>query len=187
MSGVHEGFITEVAQRLRQGQVIAYPTEAVWGLGCDPNNEQAVARILALKSRPMAKGMIMVSGNLAHFTPWLEALPLAAREQVQASWPGPNTWLVPDPVGVPRWVKGDHEQVALRCSAHPLIKALCDAFGGPIISTSANPASLPPARTEAQVRQYFGDALDAIVPGELGGLAQPTPIRDALTGAILRV
>ena len=183
---MHNGLFSEMAQRLRQGQVIAYPTEAVWGLGCDPANEQAAQKILALKSRPMAKGMILVSGSLAHFTPWLDALPEDSRERVLASWPGPHTWLLPDPVGVPRWVKGEHDPVALRCSAHPVIRALCEAFGGPIISTSANPSSLPPARTEAQVRQYFGDTLDGIVPGELGGLAQPTPIRDALTGAILR-
>lgn len=183
---MHNGLLSEIAQRLRQGQVIAYPTEAVWGLGCDPANERAAQKILALKSRPMAKGMILVSGDVAHFAPWLEALPEDCRTQVLASWPGPHTWLLPDPVGMPQWVKGEHDQIALRCSAHPVIRALCEAFGGPIISTSANPSTQPPARTEAQVRQYFGDALDLIVPGELGGLAQPTPIRDVLTGAILR-
>ncbi len=174
------------AQSLRQGGVIAYPTEAVWGLGCDPANQAAVERLLALKSRPMDKGLILVSGDIADFQRWLDPLPAAARERILASWPGPHTWLLPDPLNLPRWLKGEHASIALRCSAHPLIASLCSAFGGPIVSTSANPAGAPPALTEADVRAYFGTELDAVVAGALGGLSQPTTIRDALTGDLIR-
>lgn len=181
-----EDTYAQLAQRLREGGVIAYPTEAVWGLGCDPANRRAVERLLALKARPMAKGLILVSGRPEDFRPWLDALPEEARQRVEASWPGPHTWLLPDPQALPVWVKGEHDKVALRLSAHPVVQALCRHFGGPIISTSANPAAQPPARSREAVLSYFGDALDGIAPGELGGLAQPTPIRDALTGEIIR-
>ena len=164
-----------MAERLRQGGVIAYPTEAVWGLGCDPFNEQAVERLLAIKNRPVAKGVILISGRVSDFSPWLEALEDEVRERILASWPGPNTWLVPDPCDLPRWIKGDHAKVALRCSAHPTVAALCRHFGGPIISTSANPAARPPARSAAQVRRYFGAALDGVMPGPLGGCINPRP------------
>ena len=174
------------AQSLRQGGVIAYPTEAVWGLGCDPANEAAVERLLALKSRPMDKGLILVSGEIVDFQRWLDPLPAAARERILASWPGPHTWLLPDSLDLPRWLKGDHASIALRCSAHPIIAGLCAAFGGPIVSTSANPTGSPPALTEAEVRAYFGTDLDTVVAGALGGLSQPTTIRDALTGDLIR-
>jgi len=175
-----------VAQTLRQGGVIAYPTEAVWGLGCDPANQAAVERLLAIKSRPMDKGLILVSGRIEDFQPWLDPLPASVREQILASWPGPHTWLVPDPRNLPRWLKGDHASIALRCSAHPVVARLCAAFGGPIVSTSANPTGSPPALTEADVRNYFEAELDALVAGPLGGLSQPTSIRDALTGDLIR-
>src|SRR5690606_27405574 len=125
-----------------------------------PFNREAVERLLEIKARPVSKGVILISGRVEDFQDWLEALPDPARARVLASWPGPNTWLLPDPLQLPSWIKGHHRKVALRCSAHPVVRALCRHFGGPIISTSANPTARPPARSAAQVRQYFGAALD---------------------------
>jgi L-threonylcarbamoyladenylate synthase len=94
---------------------------------------------------------------------------------------------VPDNGHTHGLVRGCHDRVALRVSAHPLVAALCDAFGGPIVSTSANKASEPPAMSAEQVRAIFGDDLDAIVEGELGGLERPSTIRDLVTGQLMRV
>ncbi|SDK23795.1 L-threonylcarbamoyladenylate synthase [Billgrantia gudaonensis] len=178
--------IEHAVAALRRGGVIAYPTEAVWGLGCDPDDDAAVARLLRLKARDPAKGLILVAASIAQFAPWLERLPPALHAPLVASWPGPNTWLVPDNGRTHALVRGAHDSVALRVSDHPGVIALCEAFGGPIVSTSANRAGEAPVTSAAAVREAFGDALDAIVPGELGGLERPSTIRDLISGRVLR-
>jgi len=174
---------------LKQGGVIAYPTEAVWGLGCDPFNATAVMRLLAIKQREVTKGLILVAGERAQFDGLLDwnALPADRLAAVEASWPGPNTWIVPATARVPRWVTGTHAGVAVRVSAHPIVAALCNAFGGPLISTSANRAGEPPAFDCGQLDPALLALLDGVCEGETAGLAAPTPIRDALTGAVLRL
>lgn len=178
--------IAHAVAALRRGGVIAYPTEAVWGLGCDPDNDEALTRLLRLKQRDPAKGVILVAGSISQFAPWLAGLPLELHAPLAASWPGPNTWLVPDNGRSHSLVRGGHARVALRVSAHPWVAALCDAFGGPIVSTSANKASEPPAMSADQVRRVFDDELDAIVEGDLGGLERPSTIRDLVTGQLMR-
>ncbi|MGQ9424833.1 L-threonylcarbamoyladenylate synthase [Gilvimarinus sp. F26214L] len=178
--------IRRLAQRLREGQVIAYPTEAVWGLGCDPDNAEAVFKILELKGRAVNKGLILVAASVEQFAPYLTKVSADQLRQLQKSWPGPVTWLIPDNGRAPCWIRGEHASVALRVSAHPLVAGLCRAFGGPIVSTSANPAGRREARDGATVRRYFGARLDAVAPGRVGRAGKPSQIRDLMTGAILR-
>lgn len=174
------------ARRLQAGGVVAYPTEAVYGLGCDPLNHAAFARLLALKRRPDAKGVILIAADEAQLAPFMAPLPPATAAAVRGSWPGPVTWIVPAVAGVPSWLTGGRDSIAVRVTAHPLAAALCRAFGGALVSTSANRSGRWPARTALRVRQIFGNELDDIVVGPLGGLAQPTTIRDARTGALIR-
>jgi L-threonylcarbamoyladenylate synthase len=171
---------------LQAGGVIAYPTEAVYGLGCDPRNQAAFSRLLALKGRPEAKGVILIAADEAQLTPYMAPLPDAILARLRRSWPGPVTWIVPAAVGTPAWLTGGRDTIAVRVTAHPPAAALCRAFGGALVSTSANRSDQPPARTKAELQRIFGDALDMIVPGPLGGLTQPTRICDARTGAIIR-
>lgn len=178
----------EAAAALKRGAVIACPTEAVWGLSCDPFAEAAVGRLLAIKQRPLDKGLILVAAASAQFdglADW-NALPPARRDAVLATWPGPHTWIVPATSRVPRWITGTHAGVALRVSAHPVVAALCEAFGGALVSTSANPAGAPPPRRVAEFEPALLSALDGVVDGDVGDLPRPTPIRDARSGAELR-
>lgn len=177
--------LEQVAQVVEAGGVIAYPTEAVWGLGCDPWDAQAVERLLALKARPVEKGLILVAADMAQFDFLLADLPEAWLAQLRDSWPGPNTWLVPHQGRLPGWITGVHDSVALRVSDHPLVQALC-ARTGPLVSTSANPAGRPAARSRLRVRQYFGNGLDALLTGELGGRRNPSLIRDLRSGRVVR-
>lgn len=170
---------------LRAGEVIAYPTEAVWGLGCDPFREDAVRRVLDLKQRSEAKGLIIIAASLAQIDPWLRALSPVQKAAVLATWPGPYTWIVPA-ADAPSWLRGDHDSLALRVSAHPGVQALCEAWGGPLVSTSANLSGQPPAADVAALQQQFGSGLGYILPGRLGGDARPSEIRDAVTGVVLR-
>lgn len=173
---------------LRHGGVVAYPTEAVWGLGCDPFDEAAVLRLLALKQRPVDKGLILVAGTLEQFDGLLdwEALPTDRREAVYASWPGPHTWIVPASRRVPHWITGAHDGVAVRVSAHPGVVALCTAFGGPLVSTSANPGGASPPRALSDFDAALLGGVDGVIAGDTGGLARPTAIRDARSGVELR-
>lgn len=174
-----------MAQVVRDGGVIAYPTEAVWGLGCDPWSVDAVYRLLAIKARPVEKGMIVVAGDIRQFDFLLEDLPEAWQDTLAASWPGPNTWLVPHQGRLPEWVTGEHDTVALRVTDHPLVRELC-RYTGPLISTSANPAGRPSARSRLRVEQYFRGELDGVLGGALGGRRNPSLIRDLRTGETVR-
>lgn len=179
----------DAAPRLHRGAVLAYPTEAVWGLGCDPFVEGAVRKLLALKDRPVDKGLILIAATRAQLDGLLDwdAVPAARRAEIDASWPGPNTWVVPATARVPRWITGAHAGVAVRVSAHPVVIALCEAFGGPLVSTSANPAGAPAPSTLDALDAGLRARLDGVVAGETGGLDRPTVIRDAVSGAALRL
>ncbi len=179
---------TQAATALRNGAVIAYPTEGVWGVGCDPFDDAAVMRLLAIKQRPVEKGMILIAGSLDQLDGLLDwqSLSPPRREAVLATWPGPNTWIVPTTARVPRWITGAHDGVAVRVSDHPTVIALCAAFGGPLVSTSANLSGEPPVRARDALDPRLLARLDGVTEGETGGLSSPTTIRDARSGAQLR-
>jgi L-threonylcarbamoyladenylate synthase len=180
-------FHLRAARRILQaGGIVAYPTEAVFGLGCDPLNPDAVMRLLSLKQRSWHKGLILIAAELEQLHPFLLPLSATVEEKVLAGWPGPVTWLLLARPEVPWWLRGAHRTLAVRVTAHPFAAALCDAFGGPIVSTSANLAGHVPARSALTVQRELGDKVDYILHGELGDLAQPTEIRDAQTGRIVR-
>jgi len=187
-AGMKELTLDTAVATLRGGGVIAYPTEAVWGLGCDPSQQQAVHALLRLKQRPVDKGMILVAADLEQLHGWarLDALPSERQREVLSTWPGANTWILPAGPLAPAWITGDHSGLAVRISAHPLVAALCRAWGGPLVSTSANLAGQPPVQRREALDPRLLPLLDGILDGTTGGLAQPTPIRDALSGTILR-
>ena len=173
---------------LRAGKVIAYPTEAVYGLGCDPHDANAVAQLFALKQRPSGQGVLLIAADFAQVEKYIDraSLPADALARVLATWPGPHTWVFPRSPATPAWLAGAHSGIALRVTAHEQAALLCRAFGGAIVSTSANRHGAPPARTAADVRATFGEELGAILDGPTGGLERPTPIRDAVSGEMLR-
>lgn len=172
---------------LAAGGVIAYPTEAVYGLGCNPDDAEAVRRLLALKRRDVRKGLILIAAQWAALRPYVVPLDAARMATIAATWPGPYTWLLPAHPRTPRWLTGEHETLAVRVTAHPVAAALCDAWGGALVSTSANQAGRPPARTALQVRRRLAAPPDLLLPGACGGAARPTVIRDGRTGRAVRL
>lgn len=177
--------LRQAARAVEAGGVIAYPTEAVWGLGCDPWDALAVQRLLALKDRPVEKGLILIAGCIDDFAFLLDGLPAEQRTQLAQSWPGPNTWLVPHHGQLPYWLCGQHPTIALRVTDHPAVQALC-ALTGPLVSTSANPTGRPAARSRLRVQQYFGEQLDGVLNAPLGGRKNPSLIRELATGRVIR-
>jgi L-threonylcarbamoyladenylate synthase len=174
------------ARLLARGEVIAYPTEAVWGLGCDPMARDAVAALLALKQRPEAKGLILIAARPEQLLPFIGDLSSDELARLASAGPVPTTWVVPASDLVPSWLNGGRSTLAVRVTRHPLAAALCAAFGGPIVSTSANPQGKPPAKTALKVRCYFPADSVHVVAGPLGKAAKPSEIRDLRSGEILR-
>lgn len=173
-------------QIIAAGGIVAYPTEAVWGLGCDPLLESAVDRLLAIKHRPRTLGLIVIAASFDQIEPFIDPAAGAAVARARRAWPGPGTWLLPAAPTVPEWIRGRHHSVALRVTAHPIAAGLCMAAGRALVSTSANIHGRPPPRSALQVRRQLGAQIDYVVPGEVGDLDAPTPITDAVTGHVIR-
>lgn len=178
--------IAAIAAIVRRGGVIAYPTEAVFGLGCRPADAAAFERILEVKNRDIGKGVIVITDNLSRVAHWLEPVPEAMQAIAEASWPGPHTWLWPARSSCPAWLRGSHTRLAVRVTAHPAVRALCAAAGSALVSTSANRSGDPPCRDSSCVRECFEGRLDGILDLPCGGAETPSSIRDMLTGAWIR-
>ncbi|MFB6421640.1 MAG: Sua5/YciO/YrdC/YwlC family protein [Candidatus Malihini olakiniferum] len=176
-----------IIQKLAAQKVIAYPTEAVFGLGCDPDSEAAVMQLLAMKKRSIKKGLILISIDYEQLIPYIDEKKISTEQKKMmfSSWPGPVTWVMPASPSTPRWLTRRFSSLAVRVSAHPLVRELCEGFGKPIISTSANLNSFPPCRTAQDVLKQFGTSFPVLF-GETSGQKNPSEIRDILTGSLIR-
>lgn len=174
-------------KQFSQGHIFAYPTEAVFGLGCDPDNEVAVMSLLALKKRPLSKGLILVAANYGQILPYVDdrAITEKIRIDIFSSWPGPHTWLLPASNLAPHWLTGGSDLIAVRVSNHPVVKALCELFQKPLVSTSANLSGMPAAKTTQEVLAQFGNQV-ILISGELGESLLPSMIRHGISGKVIR-
>ena len=173
------------ARYLSAGGVISYPTESVYGLGCDPLNIDAVLHILTIKQRDWQKGLILIAASLEQITPFIDPV-FEVTEKMMQSWPGPVTWIVPAHPALPEEITGGRSTIAIRVTAHPGAAALCRAFGGAIVSTSANLSGQSMIRSTIKLRKTFGSTIDYYLPGDLGDNPNPSEICSAITGEVLR-
>ena len=173
------------AKAIESGDVIAYPTEAVFGLGCDPLNFKAVSRLLEIKQRPIEKGLILIASSFSQLRPFVKTLEPDIIQPAFDSWPGPNTWIFPARENTPYWLTGKFSSIAVRVSAHPVVKQLCDTVSMPLVSTSANHSGQQPARSLLECRLRCPEA-GLFINGQVNRLAQPSTIRDLITGKTLR-
>lgn len=182
-----EQTINPLVEAFQQGQVIAYPTEAVFGLGCDPDNEEAVLKLLALKQRPVEKGLILIAKTYSQLLPYVDdrKIPLDRRTEIFSSWPGPVTWLLPRSNTCPAWITGGSEFVAVRVTTHEVVTNMCELLGKPLVSSSANVSGVEPARTDFEVIRQFDKAV-FLVEGSVGDQSNPSVIKNGLTGQIIR-
>jgi len=176
--------IQQAATIIRNAGVIAYPTESVFGLGCDPHSEQAVNKILQLKTRPVDKGLIIIAANLEQLEPYIDL----SEEQKQKirNEKSAITWLVKKSDIAPNWIHGNHPKIAVRVSRHPTVVKLCNAINQPIVSTSANPAGKAPAISRQQSMDYFSSGVDLYLNDSTHFSGQPTQIKDIETDGVIR-
>ncbi len=178
--------ITSACKVLREGGVLAYPTESCFGLGCDPSNVAAIKKILMLKRRTRDKGVILIADRFARLSRFLEELPQSTLDKVLRSWPGPNTWLCPSSTSTSRWLRGQHDTLGVRVTAHPFAAQISHQAGMAIVSTSANRANRPSLRTAGAVIREFGKDIDYVVDLPIGSLTMPSTIRHAITNSVIR-
>ncbi len=172
---------------LLAGEVIAWPTEAVWGLGCDPHNQVAVNKLLMIKQRQADMGFILVAADFEQLQNLLEPVTVCEMGRALSTWPGPVSWLFPAKPDVPEWLTGKHQTLAVRVTDHPLTRRLCRLFGGPLVSTSANPAGQAAALNLNQLGNYFNSSeLAGYVDGDLGEQKMVSQIRDLATDKLIR-
>ena len=173
---------------LKENGVVAYPTEAIFGLGCNPLSRLGVQRILKIKGRPQHKGLILIADNFARLGQFVAPLSKAQMTTMQASWGNkskPHTWIVPASKHCPKWITGQHKTIAIRVSSHPLTAELCKNIGMAIVSTSANRSGGQPAKTSHQCKRLFG-AQVRLLAGRTAGAKKPSTIQDLISGKILR-
>ena len=178
--------LSAAVDAIRHGGIIAYPTESVYGLGCDPFDLAAVTRLLAIKKRRQEQGVILIASHFEQIEALIGPIDTSILSKVRASWPGPINWLLPASKNVPSWIKGQHDSVALRISAHPIAHRLCELAGQPLVSTSANRHGEPSLTTAIDVSRSFADDIDAIIDAPLGGALKACTIIDAITDAVVR-
>jgi L-threonylcarbamoyladenylate synthase len=188
--------IASAVSALQQGQVIAYPTEAVFGVGCDPDNIQAIETLLQIKQRAKSKGLILIAADFAQLIPYIavEQLTASQTERMLDSWQqsagkkdiAAVTWVVPSSTRCSDWLTGQFETIAIRVCDHPTVQQLCQAFGKPITSTSANLSGLAPCRVASEVQQQLAEQVAVILHAPTGGRTLPSEIRDINTCHIYR-
>ena len=175
--------IARAADALLGGGVIAYPTEGVFGLGCMPDDVDALLRLLAIKQRDPAKGLILIASNEEQLQGWIDpdcgAMPPAEPSS-------PITWIAPPGPRASELIRGENEGVAVRLTRSPIAAAICDAVSSPIVSTSANLTGEPAPRNQFELRRNFAACVDYIAPGDCGPSSGPSEIRDLVTGDTLR-
>lgn len=176
--------VSYAANILLRGGVIAYPTEGVFGLGCLPDDPQALHRLLDIKQRDSNKGLILIAADASQLDGWAR---LPGGRTLPAPDPAhPITWIVPPGPRVTTTLRGEHENIAVRITTNPTARALCVAAKSPLVSTSANLSGRPTARNRHVLRRQFGSVVDYVVPGDCGPASGPSEIRDFTSGNILR-
>jgi len=165
------------------GGVFAYPTEAVYGLGCDPDNAEAVNRLLRIKNRDIGKGLILIASDFSQVQKYLR--PLTQSQSIYTT-PSDTTYIFPALDTAPKYLKGNFSSLAIRISKHPIVKKLCNSLNSALVSTSANLSGFPPANNCKEVSEQFNNKIDAILEGDTGDLLKPTAIRDSISGEIIR-
>ncbi|MDD0824522.1 Sua5/YciO/YrdC/YwlC family protein [Mannheimia sp. AT1] len=179
--------LLEIVEKLKQEEVIAYPTEAVFGLGCNPQSEKAVKKLLALKQRPEEKGLILIASDLKYLLPYIDESQMNEQAWQKLAFVGEQaiTWIVPVKKEVPSYLTGTFNTIAVRLCHLSAITQLCEATGFALTSTSANLSGFPPCRTAKEVKTQFGKNFP-VLNAETFGRQNPSEIRDIFTQQIFR-
>ncbi len=187
MAGVDAQAIGHAADLLKRGELVAFPTETVYGLGADATDARAVAKVFELKGRPSNNPLIVHVSGIDRAMALVAQWPATAEKLARRFWPGPLTLVLPRNETIPDIVCARGPTVAVRCPDHPVAAALLDAFGGPLVGPSANRSGSVSSTTAAHVRQSFGDRVHVLDGGRCERGIESTVVRvEGATATILR-
>ncbi|MDD2721555.1 MAG: L-threonylcarbamoyladenylate synthase [Gallionella sp.] len=175
----------QLAAFLRRGGLIAYPTESCYGFGCDPANRAAVKRLLRLKQRPQKKGLILIASSFRQVAKYLQPVSPQGQRKLVEDGARAVTYLLPVKPSCPRWLRGAHDTLAVRMTAHPVAKQLCRSADSALVSTSANLGGRRSVRSYADCQRQFGKKV-WVLPGRVGKRKQPSRIVAWADGRIMR-
>ena len=181
----HSASYPSLAAHLKRGGLIAYPTESCYGLGCDPDNRRAVQRLLKLKQRPQHKGLILIASHYHQVARFLHPITTAQQQQLKTAGAQAITYLMPALHATPHWLRGSHDTLAVRLTAHKQAAQLCRGVNSALVSTSANRSGQRPAKTYAECQRLFGKKV-WVLPGRVGKRKTPSTIRMWGDGKIIR-
>lgn len=170
---------------LQAGELVAFPTETVYGLGADARNPAAVARIFAAKGRPRSHPLIVHLSGTAVLPRWAREVPAPAQRLAEAFWPGPLTLVLPRHADVPDAVTGGQDSVGLRAPAHPVARALLAAFGNGIAAPSANRYGRISPTSADDVREELGDRVAMVLDGGECPVGLESTIVGCLDGQVI--
>lgn len=175
--------LAQLAHKIKQGAIIVYPTDTVWGIGCHPLLQQSVQQVCRIKQRPLNKPMILLASTAAQLQFFIQA----DTDTLPAATPTtPTTWIVEASEDCPGWLKTTGNTIACRVTRHPLITALCGRLNFPLISTSANLSGRTTIRNSIQAERQFGKLADVVVHGYSTGGKKASKIIHLKTGQLLR-
>ena len=183
---ISNSHLNRVINVIKSGGIIAYPTESVFGLGCDPFNQKAVKQLLLLKQRPVEKGLILIASHIDQILSLIR--PQKANDLARAlkTWPGHHTWVFPKSDRAPSWITGNYNSLAVRLSKHPTVLQLCNRLGHALVSTSANISNQQDLNSIKAIKLTFGDKIQCYIDAPTGNKKMPSTIRDAHTLKIIR-
>ncbi|MEZ5471232.1 MAG: Sua5/YciO/YrdC/YwlC family protein [Marinicella sp.] len=178
--------IAHAVTAIRQGGVVIYPTEGVFGIGCDYRVKQSVQRILKLKERSVNKGLVLIASHIQQILPLVQPLKREHLARALKTWPGHHTWVFPASPLTPKWITGDFDSVALRVSDHPVVKSLCDELGHALVSTSANISNQPTPNNCKELQELWQNEVNYYLDLPLGSATGPSTIRLVDSGEVIR-
>jgi len=176
--------IRHAAHIIRHGGIIAYPTDTIYGLGCDPYNAEAVARLNTIKQRPLNKQFILLAAEIKQIAPLVE---IDMQQQITIMQTSePTSWVADASPSAPSWLTGDSGTITIRICEQDDVQRLCHILGHPIISTSANPSGKPPATNALELHKYFHHVVDAILASNQKLNSSPSKIIRLCDNQVLR-
>lgn len=176
--------LARAAYLLRRGEVVAHATEGVIGLAASVWSAAGRRRLAAIKGRDGRKPVIVIAASIGQIQKIVD-LSVPYQEEIRASWPGPNTWILPAAATAPDWACDARRRIAVRVTSHHQAAALCRR-AGPLFSTSANRAGRPAALAVAEARAVFGGEVAFYLPGVPDSPGRASRIREGRSGIVVR-
>jgi L-threonylcarbamoyladenylate synthase len=176
--------LEEAAALILAGEIVAVPTDTLYGLAADPFSTTAVARVFAAKGRTAERALALIAADIAQIEDRLGPLSPEARRLAAAFWPGPLTLLVPRPATMPDAVTGGLAQVGVRVPAHAVARGVCRASARPLTATSANPSGAPAPADPGDVAQTLTEAVALLLDAGPAPGGLPSTIVDVSAGTV---